>query len=239
MKLKCLIIDDEPIARKGMQEFINEVEFLHGSGQCENALKAAVFLSSNAVDLIFLDIQMPQISGIEFLKSLSNPPMVIMTTAYPDYALEGFALDVVDYLVKPVAFDRFVKAVTKARDLLELKNRPAGENNQTGYFFVKSNGRYERVLYKELLYVQAYQNYCILNLPGRKLIAYITLGGLEKELSAGEFMKVHKSYIVAISKIDKIEGHAIRIGDVFIPVSRNLKEAVMQKIVGNNLLKRE
>src|SRR5213083_96484 len=120
MKLSCLVIDDEPIARKGMQEFIQEVPFLAVVGQCENAMKAATFLATNKVDLIFLDIQMPKVSGIEFLKSLSNPPMAILTTANPDYALEGFALDVIDYLVKPVSLERFVKAANKARDLYEL-----------------------------------------------------------------------------------------------------------------------
>lgn len=238
MKLNCLIIDDEPIARKGMQEFISEVAFLQMAGQCENAMKAGLFLQSTSIDLIFLDVQMPKISGIEFLKSLEKPPMTILTTANPDYALEGFALDVVDYLVKPVAFERFLKAVTKAHDLFELRRRPAGEGKQAGYFFVKSNGRYERVLYDELLYAEAYQNYCILHLPGRKLITYLTFSALEKQLSSSQFIKVHKSYIVSISKIEAIEGNAIRIADVSIPISRSLKEEVKQKIVGSKLLKR-
>lgn len=238
MKLNCLIIDDEPIARKGMLEFSKEVAFLTVAGQCENAMKAAALLQSTAIDLIFLDVQMPKISGIEFLKSLENPPMTILTTANPDYALEGFALDVVDYLVKPVAFNRFLKAVTKAHDIFELRSRPTGIGNQAGYFFVKSNGRYERVLYNELLYAAAYQNYCILHLPGRKLITYLTFSALEKQLSSSQFIKVHKSYIVSIPKIDAIEGNAIRIADISIPISRGLKEEVKQKIVGSKLLKR-
>ncbi len=238
MTINCLIIDDEPLARRGMQEFISEVAFLHAAGQCENAVKAAVFLQSTSIDLIFLDIQLPKISGIEFLKSLENPPMAILTTANPDYALEGFALDVVDYLVKPVAFNRFLKAVTKAHDIFELRSRPSGEDNQAGYFFVKSNGMYERVLYNELLFAEAYQNYCILHLPGRKLITYLTFRALEKQLSSSQFIKVHKSYIVSIPKIDAIEGNVIRIADASIPISRSLKEEVKQKIVGNKLLKR-
>ena len=238
MKLRCLIIDDEPVARKGMLEFISEVAFLHVEGQCENAMKAAQFLQSTPVDLIFLDIQMPKVSGIDFLKSLASPPMTLLTTANPAYALEGFALDVVDYLVKPVAFDRFLKAATKAHDLFELRSRPPGEKKPADYFFVKSNGRYERVLYAELLYAEAYQNYCIIHLSGKKLITYLTFTAMEKQLPADRFIKIHKSYIVSIAKIDSIEGHEVRIGDVVIPISRSLKEEVKKIIVGNRLLKR-
>jgi DNA-binding LytR/AlgR family response regulator len=217
MKLSCLIIDDEPIARKGMQEFINEMTFLEVAGQCENAMKAAAFLTANKVDLIFLDIQMPKVSGIEFLKSLSKPPMAILTTANPDYALEGFALDVIDYLVKPVSFERFVKAVNKARDLFELRSRTTGE--APGYFFVKSNGKLEKILFSELLYAEAYQNYCILHLPGRKLITYLTFTALEKQLSVSHFMKVHKSYIVSIPKIDRIESNSLWVGNVEVQLA--------------------
>lgn len=237
MKLRCLIVDDEPIARKGMQEFTDEVEFLEVIGHCENAAKATSFLGQNAIDLVFLDIQMPRTSGVEFLKSLANPPMAIMTTAYPDYALEGFALDVVDYLVKPVAFDRFLKAVTKAHDLFEMKSRLPGEA-PVNYFFVKSNGRYERILYNEILYAEAWQNYCMLHLQDRKLITYLTFSALEKQLSPDQFMKVHKSFIVSLPRIESMDGHSIRIGAATIPVSRSLKEKVKQKILGNNLLKR-
>jgi DNA-binding LytR/AlgR family response regulator len=236
MNLRCLIIDDEPIARKGMQEFIQEVPFLVVAGQCENATRAAVFLAANKIDLIFLDIQMPRISGIEFLKSLSNPPMAILTTANPDYALEGFALDVIDYLVKPVSLERFVKAANKARDLFELRQRPAGE--EASYFFVKSNGNLEKVLFSELLYAEAYQNYCILHLPGRKLITYLTFTALEKQLSVSHFIRVHKSFIVSIPKIDRVDSHSLQIGNVEIPISRSLKEEVKKRIVGSKLLKR-
>ena len=179
---------------------------------------------------------MPKVSGIEFLKSLSNPPMAILTTANPDYALEGFALDVIDYLVKPVSLERFVKAANKARDLYELRQRPAGE--EPSYFFVKSNAKLEKILFSELLYAEAYQNYCILHLPGRKLITYLTFTALEKQLSVSHFIKVHKSFIVSIPKIDRIESHSLRIGSVEVPISRSLKEEVKKRIVGSKLLKR-
>ena len=238
MKLNCLIVDDEPVARKGIKEFVNEVQFLQASGECENAQKATAFLLTNQIDLVFLDIQMPKVSGIELLKSLTNPPLTILITADPDYALEGFVLDVVDYLVKPVAFERFLKAATKARDLFELRRRPEGEAAQAGYFFVKSNGRYERVLYSELLYAEAWENYCMLHFSSRKLITYLTFAALEKQLPSTEFMRVHKSYIVSLTKVDSMEGSEIRIGTHVIPVSRSFKEKVRQRVVGNNLLKR-
>lgn len=121
MKLNCLIIDDEPVARKGLEEYVTEVDFLHLAGQCENAVKASALLHDGKIDLLLLDIHMPKLSGIEFLKTLENPPMVIFTTAYPEYALEGYSLDIIDYLVKPIPFGRFLKAVQKARDFYLLK----------------------------------------------------------------------------------------------------------------------
>jgi DNA-binding LytR/AlgR family response regulator len=163
--------------------------------------------------------------------------MAILTTANPHYALEGFALDVIDYLVKPVSFERFVKAVNKARDLFELRQRPIGEESL--YFFVKSNGKLEKILFSELLYAEAYQNYCILHLPGRKLIAYLTFTALGKQLPVSHFIKVHKSFIVSIPKIERIESNSLWIGNVEIPISRSHKEEVKKRITGSKLLKRQ
>ncbi len=146
MKLKCLIVDDEPIARKGLEEYVNEISFLELTHSCENALKAAELLKTQVVDLILLDIQMPNVSGIEFLRALKNPPLVIFTTAYSDYALEGYALDVIDYLLKPVSFERFLKAVQKAHDYSSLKEH-VKENLESDYFFIKVNHQFEKVNY--------------------------------------------------------------------------------------------
>ena len=235
MKLKCLIVDDEPMARKGLEEYVTDIPFLEFVGSCENAFKANEFLQHHAVDLILLDIQMPSQTGIEFLKSLTDPPLIIFTTAHPDYALESYSLDVMDYLVKPIMFDRFQKAVQKAYDYQLLRASPMPSPD---FFFIKCDHVFEKVHFNDVLYIESMQNYCILHTPSRKLIAYITLTGLEEKLPDTKFMKVHKSYIINLEKITALDGNDLFIGKAQIPVSRNLKEAVMNKVMGNNLFKR-
>jgi DNA-binding LytR/AlgR family response regulator len=238
MKLNCLIIDDEPVARKGLEEYVKEVEFLQLAGSFGDAIKASSFLKENPIDLMLLDIQLPKLSGIEFLRTLRNPPMVIFTTAYPEYALEGFSLDVIDYLVKPVPFDRFLKAAQKAYDFHLLRSQPKAEE-KPGYFFIKCDQKFEKIHYDELLYVEGLQNYCKLHVASHKHVAYITLSGLESRLPGERFMKVHKSFIVSLEKIKAVEGNEILIGTARIPISRNLKDEVLHRIMGDNLFKRE
>lgn len=239
MKMNCLIVDDEPVARKGVAEYVNEIDFLNLVGQCENAVKASAYLNQHTIDLVFLDIQMPKLSGIEFLKMLKNPPLVIFTTAYSEYALEGYSLDVVDYLMKPITFERFLKAAQKALEVHSLKraaNQPG--DAQADYFFVKCDSKFEKVFFKEVCYVEAMQNYSIIHAQSRKLITYITMTSLENQLPAKQFLKVHKSYIVSIPHIKAIEGNEILAGEARIPISRNLKDEVINQILGNKLFKR-
>lgn len=239
MMLKCLIIEDEPSGRKILEEFISETDFLELIGQVSDPLQGLSFLNKNAVDLIFLDIQMPKMNGIDFLKSLNRPPMVIFTTAYPEYALQGYELDVLDYLLKPFSFERFLKACGKARDYNELyRQQPEPKPNNT-YFFVKSNGKFEKIFFEELLFVEAANNYVMLYTQNRRLLTYLTLKAIEEELSPDKFMKVHKSYLVALDKIDNLNGEEIKIGRHNIPISRNLKESVLMRIVNNKLIRRE
>ena len=236
--MNCLVIDDEPMARKGLEEYINEIEFLHLMAKCESASKAAVYLQHESVDLIFLDIQMPKLSGIEFLKTLSHPPIVIFTTAFADYALEGYALDVIDYLLKPIPFNRFLKAAQKAFEFYKITHQRMEERVAAGYFFVKCDNKYEKVFYHEVLYLEALQNYTIIHTLDKKLITYITFSSAMEQLPQAQFLRVHKSYIIAISKITAIEGNEITINKIKIPISRNLKEEVLAKILNKNLLKR-
>lgn len=238
MKLNCLIVDDEPVARKGLEEYVKDIHYLHLIAKCENALKALPFMEEGLVDLIFLDVQMPKLSGIEFLKSLKKPPMVIFTTAYSGYAVEGYTLDVIDYLLKPISFDRFRKASQKARDYYEVIHRLKELKEVPDYFFVKCDGKHEKVLYRDVLYLEAMQNYVIIHTVSRKLITYNTLSGLEEQLPKDLFIKVHKSYVVAILKVKTVDGNDLLINTVPIPVSRNLKEDVMRQVIKNNLLKR-
>jgi len=238
MKLTCLIIDDEPVARKGLEEYVNEIEFLQLVAQCESPVKASRYLSEHNIDLIFLDIHMPKVSGIEFLKSLRNPPLVIFTTAYSDYALEGYSLDVVDYLMKPITFERFLKAAQKAFEVFQMKKLASEHKPHGDYFFVKCESKFEKVNYADVRYVESLQNYVIIHTAAKKLITYMTLSSLENQLPKDQFLKVHKSFIVSISGIKAIDGNEILIGDSRIPISRNLKEQVVNRIIGNNLFKR-
>ena len=239
MKIKCIVIDDEPMACKGMQEYIGQVDFLELEGIFEGALQANTFLNDHSIDLIFLDIEMPRLSGIEFIRSLKNVPSIIFATAYPEYALEGYELNVADYLVKPIAFPRFLKAVNKVKDQLSSKQsgKPA-VTEDTDYFFVKENGKYTKVFYGEVLFAEALQHYVAIHLNSRKLLSYMPLALLESKLPATLFMKVHKSYIVSLQKINAVEGNTVLIQSARIPVSRNTKESLMQKLMENKLLKR-
>jgi len=237
MKLNCLIIDDEPLARKGISEYVKEIDFLQLSGECGSAAEAANVMAAKPIDLLLLDIQMPRLSGIDFLKTLTRPPMAIFTTAFSEYALEGYSLDVIDYLVKPIPFDRFLKAVQKAYDFHQLRAREQ-QPSSSEYFFVKSNGKYEKVAFADILYVESMQNYVLIHLPGQKLIVYMTLAGLEAQLPPGKFIKVHKSFIVAIGQVNAIENNEIIIRQARIPISRTLKDEVLRKILGDNLLSR-
>jgi DNA-binding LytR/AlgR family response regulator len=235
MKLKCLIVDDEPMARKGMEEYVRDISFLEHVASCEHAGRATEFLQQHPVDLMLLDIQMPNLTGIEFLRSLANPPLVIFTTAHPDYALESYSLDVIDYLVKPTMFARFQKAVQKAYEFYSLRISafPAPD-----YFFIKCNQVYEKVSFDEVLYLEAMQNYVAIHTAAGKRMAYITLTALEEKLPRNKFMKVHKSFIVGLNKITALDGHELMIGKVHIPVSRMLKDEVLQRVMGTNVITR-
>lgn len=237
MKLNCLIVDDEPVARNGMEEYVNEVDFLAFAGKCENPVAATSFLNSSTIDLLLLDIHMPKISGIDFLKTLKNPPMVIFTTAYSEYALQGYTLDIIDYLMKPVSFDRFLKAVQKAHDFHLLKHQQTSAHED--YFFIKCDSKYERINFNDVLFIESLQNYVVINTTEKKYITYLTLSAVEEQLPSSQFMKIHKSYLIALNKVKAIEGNEIIIQNGSkVPISRNLKDEVMNRILGNNLLKR-
>ncbi|HKB44197.1 MAG TPA: LytTR family DNA-binding domain-containing protein [Chitinophagaceae bacterium] len=239
MKLKSIIVDDEPVARKLLQEYIEDISFLELAGQADNPLKAQTILNNENIDLVFLDINMPKLTGIEFLRTSASLPMVIMTTAYAEHALDGFTLDVVDYLLKPFSFERFLKACNKAKEYHELKLQAAKKMTvQQNYFFVKCNGRIEKILYEELLFVEATLNYVTLHTTNGKMIVYLTIKGIMESLPADSFIKVHKSFIVNLQKISSIEGNIIHIGKAEIPISQNCQEEVMKQILKDKMIKR-
>lgn len=239
MKINCAIIDDEPLARKGLTEYIQNVDFLNLAGSYEDALKAAAAISENEVHLLFLDIELPHISGLDFIKTLNHSPLIILTTAYPQYALESFDLNVLDYLVKPVSFPRFLKAVTKAKEHFFLLHQTVAEPaNANDYVFIKTDNKLVRVFFADILFAEALQNYVAIHTAEKKFIAYLTFKSVEDKLPADKFLKVHKSYIVQIAKVDAFENNELQVGENRIPVSRNLKEEVLKKILENRYLKR-
>jgi len=240
MKLNCIIVDDEPVARNLLEEYIEDVDFFQLIGKAENPLKANVLLNNAKIDLMFLDINMPKMSGIEFMRTSNRLPLTILTTAYTEYALEGFELDVVDYLVKPFSFERFLKACNKAREYFELQTNFNDKKFIEGatYFFVKCNGKIEKIFYDELLYVEAMVNYMILHMQDRKLIVYLTMKAIAEHLPQDIFIKIHKSTIINIDKIRSIEGNQIDMGKAKVIMSQNSQENVMKQILKDRMLKR-
>jgi DNA-binding LytR/AlgR family response regulator len=205
--LHCLVVDDKPLALDILTEYVAQVPFLHLAGRSENPLEALHWVGERHVDLIFLDIQMPQLTGLQFLQALERRAQVILTTAYSDYALAGFEHDVVDYLLKPISFERFYQAVQKAQRRL----RPAPSEPLRSHLFVKTEHRLQRVDLAQVRYLEGLQNYVLIHTATEKIIARQTLNSLEASLSAAAFVRVHKSFIVALAHIHTVERSRIMI----------------------------
>jgi DNA-binding LytR/AlgR family response regulator len=227
-KISCIITDDEPFARKGLQGYVEKIDFLDLKGTCEDALQLSNMLQQQPVDLLFLDIQMPHITGVEFLRALRNPPKVIFTTAFEHYAIQGFELDVMDYLLKPISYERFLKAAWKARDYFALREQPV---NMVPYLFVKSNGRLEKIVFSDILFIEGMENYVAIYLENKKIVTHITIKSLLEKLPAKQFIQSHRSYVVAIDKINSIEGNTLYVQSYQVPVSKYLREEVLGQIV--------
>ena len=240
MKLKCIITDDEPLSAEGLAKYLEVIDYLELVAVAQNPLELNNLLESQPVDLIFLDIQMPFMTGLDFLKIKPSLPMVILTTAHSDYALEGFQLDVIDYLLKPITFTRFVKATNKAKDYYLLKHQKieSAVTPAPDYVFIKCENKYEKIHIGEILFVQALQNYVMIYTSHTKFMTLLPLKTVETYLDNGQFLRVHKSYLVAIAKIDSIDGNDIRIQQHTIPISRNLRDEVIEVVVKSKLMGR-
>lgn len=237
--MKCAIIDDEPLARECIEGYVRQIDYLELIGTGNNPLELSKIQRHDQLDLVFLDIQMPVINGIDFLKSAPYDPMVIITTAYQSYALEGYQLDVIDYLVKPVTFKRFLTAVNKARDYHQLRTmHKVGDAGETNCFFVKCGHRYERIYFAEILFIEALQNYVTIYTVKEKYITLLNLKNVEEKLDNKGFIRVHKSYIVSIPKIDSIENNDIFVQKHRIPISRQYRENVIERVVNDKLWKK-
>lgn len=237
MILNCLIIEDEKPASELLKGYLENLPGFQLVAECGDVMSATKILAEEKIDIIFLDINLPKVNGIDFLKTIQGKYGVIITTAYHNYAIQGFDLDVCDYLLKPVSFERFMKAVNKTRDL--LKNSPVKnqEENTSDYFFVRSDNKYEKIVLNEILYIEGLQNYITIQMVNKKVITYSSLKNIESYLPQKEFLRVQKSFIVSISKIDKIDGEDIIIGKTTITMSRSLKDEVMNTVLHTRLYK--
>jgi DNA-binding LytR/AlgR family response regulator len=228
MNIRCLIIDDEPLAQRVIERYAENIPFLEIVRKCNSAIEAIEVLHNLEVDLLFLDINMPRLSGMDFLKTLKNPPLVIVTTAYAEYAIQGYELDVVDYLMKPFAFDRFYKAIQKAEELIKGKEQRHPEfkeaDKQDGTFiFIKSSKKTYKVNLDEILYIEALGDYVKIFTTEKMIISYQSLKNIEVLLPSTSFPRIHKSFIIALSRIDLIEGNHVKIKDREIPIGTNFK----------------
>ncbi|PLX03883.1 MAG: DNA-binding response regulator [Marinilabiliales bacterium] len=238
--MKCIIIDDEPLAREGMKLNINEVSTLELVGSFENPIEANDFLNNNDVDLMFLDIEMPELTGLEFLKTLVNQPLVILTTAYPQYALESYELDVIDYLVKPIRIERFIKAVNKAEEIFKMKNTVTHEVESIGddYIFVKSERKYVKIFFKDIKYIEGLKDYVIIHAMQRKIMTAMNVKTIDNQLPSEIFVRINKSYIINIHSISEIDNDFVIIDTNEIPIGRTYKEDFIKNYVNKRLIKR-
>lgn len=229
--LKCIIVDDEELARTLLENYISKLPNLELVAKCKNPLEAMTILQTEKIDLIFLDIQMPELTGVEFLKTLAKKPMVVLTTAYPDYALEGYALDVVDYLLKPFGLDRFMQAVNKAMARRPVASAPVTTSEAIKkYLLVKSEHKVYKIYYEDIQYIQSMREYVAYYTPDGRILSLGALKSLEKELPEDQFIRIHKSYIVPIHKIKTLEGNLLHIGTEKLPIGAMYKDAVLEKV---------
>ncbi len=234
--INCLVVDDEPIARNGLMEHIRQIDFLNLVAECKSAIEATTWLQRKKIDLIFLDIQMPKLTGIDFIKNSPALPIVIFTTAYPEYAIEGYELDILDYLLKPISFNRFFKAALKAQEFISSRIRHEITSVED-FFFIKSNQKIEKIMIADVLYIEGMSNYIIIHTKQKKYVAYLTFKGIEEKLPQNMFIRIHKSFLVSIHAIQSIDGNEIKTEKITLPISKNYKEEVMNKI-GERLFKR-
>jgi len=226
---RCIVVDDEVLAREGLERFIKETPFLKHQASFKSAPPALHYLRQNPVDILFLDIQMPDMTGLEMMKLLTNPPQVIFTTAYREFALDGFELNVVDYLLKPFSYERFLKAAQKAVSI---------NKDRKDHIFIKSDGMIIKIPLDEICYIETAKDYVLIYTSASRYMALIPMRQIEAYLPSSKFMRVHRSYMVGLQHVEKIEGNRLHVNEQKIPVSRHLRDVVYQRIIGNRLIEK-
>ncbi len=233
MEAKCIIVDDEPLARNVIKNHLQHFEDIEIVAECANALEAGNALRSNKIDLIFLDIEMPKISGFEFLSSLKNQPKIIIVTAYRNYALKGYEFDIVDYLLKPVSFDRFYQAVNKfykqnkAIDI-EIYDEGSGDQKSNAFIYVNEDKTIYKLFLEDIIFIESYREYVKIHTEHRSVMTKLPIGKIEKKLKEKGFVRVHKSYVVSINKIISFNARSIAVADKELPIGRTYKQNLME-----------
>jgi DNA-binding LytR/AlgR family response regulator len=225
MMTSCIIVDDEPLARDVLVKYISDCPILELKASCKSAFEAIEVIKNHNIRIVFLDINMPKLSGLSMVKTMDHPPQIIFTTAYPEYAVEGFEVDATDYLVKPFSFERFMKAVNKALEREKVRDRldETKVNNGAGKFIVKADGKLYQIEWKDIVFFEAMGDYIKVHTSTRIIITHCTLKNIEDRLPAGMFLKVHRSYIISPASIEFIEGNRIKIGKEFIPIGQSYR----------------
>ncbi|MEQ8705322.1 MAG: LytTR family DNA-binding domain-containing protein [Phaeodactylibacter sp.] len=243
--INAIIVDDEPLAQDVLETYIEKIPEITLVQKCSNALEANEALKSKDIDLMFLDIQMPQLTGVDFLKTLNKPPVVIFTTAYPNYAIEGFELNALDYLLKPISLERFMKATNKAIEQIELKRKgnaadaaPATPNDP-GYIFVKADKKLVKIHYQDIIYIEGLKDYVIIRQENSRVITLQTMKSLEDKLPQGIFKRIHRSYIVNIERIDAVVGNMVEVVEKgqakHLPIGKNYRDELLEIVNKNRL----
>jgi DNA-binding LytR/AlgR family response regulator len=232
--IKCLILDDEPLAIDVIENYLKRLPNIE-SFKCNNAIDAFQILQQEKIDLIFLDIEMPLMSGLDFLKTMKAPPAVVITTAYRDYAVEGYEYDALDYLVKPISFPRFMKAFEKVLKFLQTNHPPADDpESENSNLFLKVSGKLVKISIAEILYVESLKDYIKVVTSGNFWISYQTLTSMTEKLPEDKFMRIHRSFTIAIDKVTAVEGGNVEIAGKLIPISRDLRQDVVKRICGDS-----
>ena len=229
MTLNCVIVDDEPIAREILRTYITQVPYLNLAGECSDAFEAMQLINKQPVDLVILDINMPRLSGLDMLRTLKKYPAIIITSAYPEYALEGFELSVTDYLLKPFAFPRFVQATEKVLNNSRSGQPPAPSHENNDFIMVKSDKKLTKVFLNDITYVEAYGNYIFIYCGQERIMSKQTLTQFEEQLPGDRFVRAHKSYIVSMRAVKFFEGNELSIGDKKLPVGKVYRNDVFRK----------
>ena len=231
MTLKCLIVDDEPLAHNVIENYIAKHSSLTTIGNYYNAIDALTYLNTNTVDILFLDINMPELSGMDMLRTMDNPPTVILTTAYSEYAVESYDIGVADYLMKPIRFDRFLKAVNK---VIKSKQSSAKlepvESNKLHSIFIKVEGVQQKIILKELNYLESRGNFVQLHVGNKRFLTADTLTNFDKKLRDSGFLRIHKSYIINVEQVKTLQGNMVQVGEKVLPIGNSYKQVVLGEL---------